>query len=212
MQKEIIKAVEDAIRATQSLKTKEALEFIEVAAHVIADAFKKGNKLIIAGNGGSLCDAMHFAEEFTAFFRKKRKALPAIVLSEVGHMTSVSNDEGFEEVFARGVEAFGKTDDVFIALTTSGNSDNLIKALKRAKSLNLKTISFLGKTGGAMLGLSDVEWVVKGFNTSDRIQEVQMAGVHILIEMVEKLLFTEGDLTLHKKAQKELLSGMTQSV
>ena len=142
MQKEIIKAVEDAIRSVSLLKTKEALFFMEKAAQTIAKAFESKRKIIIAGNGGSLCDAMHFAEEFTAFFRKKRKALPAIVLSEVGHLTSVSNDEGYDEVFKRGVEAFGKEGDVFIALTTSGNSDNLIKALKTAKKLKLKPISF----------------------------------------------------------------------
>lgn len=210
MQKEILSAVEDVIKGAHLLKTKEALSFIEKAAQMIAEAFQQGSKIIIAGNGGSLCDAQHFAEEFTAFFRKKRKALPAIVLSEIGHLTSVSNDEGFEEVFRRGVEAFGKEGDIFIALTTSGNSDNLINAVSAAKNLQMGTIAFLGKTGGKMKGLSDLEWIVQGFSTSDRIQEVQMAAVHILIEMVEKIMFTSADLSLHKKAQKEMLVGLAK--
>ncbi len=198
-------SVHNAILATNKLKTPEALNFIEEAAHLIAKTFQSGGKLIIAGNGGSLCDAMHFAEELTAFFRKKRKALPAIVLSEVGHMTAVSNDDGFDQVFARGVEAFGKEEDTFIVLTTSGNSDNLTNAMHTAKEQNLKTIAFLGKTGGALKGMATLEWIVSGFKTSDRIQEVQMAAIHILIEMVEKILFNESEMTLHKKAQKEFL-------
>lgn len=209
MQRKIMQAVEDAIRAASSLKTKEALDFMEQAAQIIADAFAGGGKIILAGNGGSLCDAMHFAEEFTAFFRKKRKALPAIVLSEIGHMSSVSNDEGFEEVFARGVEAFGKKSDVFISLSTSGNSENLLRAVKKAKELELKTIAFLGKSGGRMQDLADLQWIVKGFSTSDRIQEAHMAAAHILIEMVEGLLFRKDEFSLHKKAEKEMLLNLT---
>ncbi len=210
MQRQIIQAVENVIKAAYVLKTDESVGFMEKAAFVIAEAFRLEKKIIIAGNGGSLCDAMHFAEEFTAFFRKKRKALPAIVLSEVGHLTSVSNDEGFDDVFARGIEAFGKEGDVFIALSTSGNSENLIRALQKAKKQKLKTIAFLGKTGGKMFSLADLEWVVKGFETSDRIQEAHMAAAHIIIEIVEKHLFTEEDLSLHKKAQQEMLLNLAK--
>ncbi|MFA5250126.1 MAG: SIS domain-containing protein [Parachlamydiales bacterium] len=206
MQKALLFSVNEAIRAVQALKTKEALSFLEASARLMAEVFRKGNKLIVAGNGGSLCDAMHFAEEFTAFFRKKRKALPVIVLSEPGYLTAVSNDDGFDEVFSRGVEAFGKEGDVFIALTTSGNSENLMKAVLKARELRLRTVAFLGKTGGKMKGISDLEWIVRGFATSDRIQEAQMAALHILIELIEKLLFSEQEMSLHKKAQKEALA------
>lgn len=189
MKQDILNAVNDAIRAAEALKKNEGLLFIEKSAELIADCFQQGGKLIIAGNGGSLCDAMHFAEELTGQFRKMRKALPAIALSDPGHLSCTANDMGFESVFSRGVEAYGKPGDIFISLTTSGNSSNLIKAAEMAKSLHLKTISFLGKEGGKMKGMCDLEWIVAGFPTSDRIQEAHMAAIHIIIEMVEKKLF-----------------------
>ncbi len=118
---EIESSVSDAIAAIQYLKREESLDFISNASDLIAQCFDRGGKLLIAGNGGSLCDAMHFAEELTGLFREKRKALPALVLSDSGHMSCVANDLGFEHVFSRGVEAFGNSSDIFIALTTSGN-------------------------------------------------------------------------------------------
>jgi len=189
MKQNILQAVEDAERAISILKQNMSLTFIQTAAEMIAQCFQNGGKIILAGNGGSLCDAMHFSEELTGFYRKKRKALPAVVLSEPGHLTCVSNDIGYEFVFSRGVEALGKKDDIFICLTTSGNSENLYLAVEKAKEMNLKTISFLGKTGGKMKGLSDLEWIVEGFSFSDRIQEAHMTAIHIIIEMVENLLF-----------------------
>jgi len=189
MENQILKSVEEAIRATQCLRDDKGLKFIKEAAHLIANCFEGKGKLLIAGNGGSLCDAMHFAEELTGFFRGKRKALPAIALSCPGHLTCTANDLGFEGVFARGVEAYGQPGDIFIALTTSGNSLNLLEAIHSAKKKELKVISFLGKKGGKLKGLSDLEWCVDGFNYSDRIQEAHMAAIHIIIEMLEKKLF-----------------------
>ncbi|OGN63888.1 MAG: phosphoheptose isomerase [Chlamydiae bacterium RIFCSPHIGHO2_12_FULL_49_9] len=191
MRSSILRAIDDAIRAAHALKTKEGLEFIESSARMIAACFQNGGKILIAGNGGSLCDAMHFAEELTGQFRKKRKALPAIALSEPGHLTCVGNDFGFDSIFARGVEAFGQPGDVFIGLTTSGNSLNIIKAVEEAKTKGLRTIAFLGKTGGKMRGLCDLEWIISGFPYSDRVQEAHMSAIHIIIEMVEKELFSE---------------------
>ena len=189
MKKKIELAVEDGIRAIQFLKAPESLEFIEVASRYISDCFRKGGKVLIAGNGGSLCDAMHFAEELTGIFRAKRRALPAIALADPAHLTCTANDLGYEGVFARGVEAFGKPEDIFIALTTSGNSKNLLEAVPIAKELGLKTIAFLGKSGGQLKGMCDLEWRVDGFHYSDRIQEAHMAALHIIIEMVEHELF-----------------------
>ena len=189
MREEILRAVEDGVRAIESLKQPEALEFIEKSAKVLADCFRRGNKLLVCGNGGSLCDAMHFAEELTGIYREKRPALPAIALSEQGHLTCVSNDIGYEYVFSRAVEAFGKAGDVLVVLTTSGNSANLIHAVNIAKTRGLKTIAFLGKTGGKLKGEADLEWIVSGFRWSDRIQEAHMAAIHIMIENVEKLVF-----------------------
>jgi D-sedoheptulose 7-phosphate isomerase len=190
MKDHILQSVDDAIRAASLLKTEEGLAFIENAAIQIANCFKNGHKLLIAGNGGSLCDAMHFAEELTGLFRKKRPALAAIALADPGHMSCVGNDMGFQSIFSRSVEALGKAGDIFIALTTSGNSENLLAALKQAKEQNLYTISFLGKTGGVMKGQADLEWIVSGFPFSDRIQEAHMAAIHIIIEIVEQHLFS----------------------
>lgn len=184
-------SVKDAVLAAQKLKSPEAILFIETLSYMIAQCYKDGQKIIIAGNGGSLCDAMHFAEELTGFFRGKRKALPAIALSDPGHMSCVGNDIGYDEIFARGVEAYGVEGDIFIALTTSGNSTNLTRAVDVAQKLGLKTAAFLGKTGGKLKGVCDLEWIVDGFTYSDRVQEAHMAAIHITIEIVERLLFEE---------------------
>lgn len=190
MREQILKSVLDAIDAALYLKEEKSLLFFEKAAEKIAGCLEKGGKILIAGNGGSLCDAMHFAEELTGQFREKRAALAAIALSDPGHMSCVANDFGFESVFARGIEALGKPEDLFVALSTSGNSMNLIKALEEAKRKGLQTISFLGKTGGKMRGMADLEWIVPQFRYSDRIQEAHMAAIHIIIETVESLLFS----------------------
>ena len=189
MEAKILKAVDDGIRAIEFLKKPESLVFIKSAAALIADCFRKGHKLLIAGNGGSLCDAMHFAEELTGIFRHQRKALPAIALSDPGHLSCTANDIGYERVFSRGVEALGHAGDVFVALTTSGNSPNLVHAVPIAKGMGLKTIAFLGKNGGKLKGNADLEWIIDGFTYSDRIQEAHMTAIHIIIEMVEHELF-----------------------
>lgn len=190
MREEILLAVNDGVRAMEFLRSEESLAFIEKAAVVIADAFRQGKKLLTCGNGGSLCDAMHFAEELTGFYREKRPALPAIALCEPGHLTCVGNDVGYEYVFSRAVEAYGQPGDVLVVMTTSGNSANLIPAVKVAKGRGLTVIAFLGKTGGKLKGEADLEWIVSGFRWSDRIQEAHMAAIHIIIEQVEHLVFS----------------------
>lgn len=187
--KKIDDILDDCISAVTQLKSPSNISFIEQAATKIAACFRRGNKVILAGNGGSLCDAMHFSEELTGIFRKVRPALPAIVLSEAGHLTCVGNDLGFDYIFSRGVEAFGKKGDVFIGLTTSGNSPNIINAFTKAQNLGLETISFLGKGGGKLKEFADLELIINGFSTSDRIQEAHMTAIHIIIELVEDLLF-----------------------
>lgn len=189
MKDKILNAIDDGAAAISQLREEQNVVFIEKAAHMIAECFKRGNKLILAGNGGSLCDANHFAEELTGVFRKVRPALPAITLSEAGHLTCVGNDLGYEKVFSRGIEAFGKPGDVFVGLTTSGNSQNLINAFESAKNQKLKTIAFLGKGGGRLKNAADLEMIIEGFATSDRIQEAHMTAIHILIEMIEEILF-----------------------
>jgi len=181
--------IDQAILCLRELKTADGLHFLESASQLLIETFQNGRKIIVAGNGGSLCDAAHFAEELTGFFHKKRPPLPAIALTEPGHITCVGNDVGFDEVFARGVEAYGQPLDVFVALTTSGKSENLYRALIRAKERGLKTIAFLGKGGGRMKGLADLEWIVGSASTSDRIQEVHMAAIHMMIKAVEERMF-----------------------
>ena len=181
-------SIDNAISAVEQLKLPKQRSFILAAATSVAETFKRGNKVIIAGNGGSLCDAAHFAEELTGFFRGYRKAFPAIALCEPGHLTCVGNDIGFEWVFSRGVEAYGQPGDLFIGLTTSGNSQNLIHAFDTAKKKGLSTIAFLGKGGGKLKGVADLELIIDHFTTSDRIQEAHMAAIHILIELMEHLL------------------------
>lgn len=199
----VLASVRESVQAVEKLLQPQNLLFMEQAALLMADCFSQGNKLIIAGNGGSLCDAAHFAEEMTGYFRQKRPALPAIALSEPGYITCVGNDLGFEWVFARGVEAYGKPGDIFIGLTTSGNSPNIVRAFEASQRQQLKTIAFLGKTGGALKGVADLEMIIDGFETSDRIQEAHMAAIHIIIEMVEDKLFYSKASTTAEKASPQ---------
>ena len=189
MQNKIVHSVEDAIRAMLYLKQEVSLDFMQKVAEAISSCYNQGGKILVAGNGGSLCDAMHFCEELTGLFRRPRPALGAIALSDPGHLSCVANDMGYEFVFSRAVEALGKPGDVFIALTTSGNSSNLVRAVDVAKERGLVTVAFLGKSGGQLKGKADLEWIVGGFTYSDRIQEAHMTAIHIIIERVEELVF-----------------------
>ncbi len=172
------------------IKEEEERKETEKVARELADVFQKGNKVLICGNGGSNCDALHFAEEFTGRFRGDRRALPAIAISESSHITCVGNDYGFDYIFSRGVEAYGKEGDMFFGISTSGNSPNVIKAVEAAKKLGMKTCVLLGKDGGKLKGMCDYEFIIPG-KTSDRIQEIHMMILHIIIEGVERIMFPE---------------------
>lgn len=188
LREKIESSVQDGIRAIEFLQKPESLEFIENCAAKIASCFERGGKLMIAGNGGSLCDAMHFAEELSGLYREKRPAMAAMALSDPGLMSCVANDIGYEKVFSRALEALGRKEDIFIGLTTSGNSPNILEAVRTAKQLQIETISFIGRSGGALKGLCDLELLVDGFRYSDRVQEAHMTAIHIIIEMVETLV------------------------
>ncbi|RAP27536.1 phosphoheptose isomerase [Candidatus Marinamargulisbacteria bacterium SCGC AG-333-B06] len=170
------------------LSDDQTLEVIDRIIQLFVTTFQHNNKILVCGNGGSCCDAIHFAEEFTGRFNKNRPALPVLALADPGHITCVANDFGFDAVFQRGVDAFGQENDVFLALTTSGNSQNIIRAFEQAQSKKMSTVIFNGKTGGALKGLADFEVFIPG-KTSDRIQEVHMLVLHAIIEQVEKRLF-----------------------
>lgn len=172
------------------IEQEEKEEKTEKVAKDLAEVFTNGNKVLICGNGGSNCDALHFAEEFTGRFRKERRALPAIAISDSSHITCVGNDYGFDYIFSKGVEAYGKEGDMFIGISTSGNSGNVIKAVEKAKELGMKTVALLGKDGGKLKGMCDYEFIIPG-ETSDRIQEIHMMILHIVIEGVERIMFPE---------------------
>ncbi|ENM5757405.1 D-sedoheptulose 7-phosphate isomerase [Vibrio mimicus] len=159
---------------------------IEAAAKLIADSFKQGGKVLSCGNGGSHCDAMHFAEELTGRYRENRPGYPGIAISDPSHLSCVSNDFGYEYVFSRYVEAVGAKGDVLFGLSTSGNSGNILKAIDAAKVKGMKTIALTGKDGGKMAGLADVEIRVPHFGYADRIQEVHIKIIHIIIQLIEK--------------------------
>ena len=159
---------------------------IEAAAKMIADSFKQGGKVLSCGNGGSHCDAMHFAEELTGRYRENRPGYPGIAISDPSHLSCVSNDFGYDFVFSRYVEAVGASGDVLFGLSTSGNSGNILKAIEAAKAKGMKTIALTGKDGGQMAGTADIEIRVPHFGYADRIQEIHIKIIHIVIQLIEK--------------------------
>ena len=174
---ELIKAIKD----NQSIANN-----IDRAATLIIDSIEGGGKLLICGNGGSAADAQHISAELLGKYEKKRKALPAIALTtDTSMLTAWSNDDAFENVFSKQVEGLGKKDDVLLGISTSGNSENVIKALKLAKDMGLKTISLNGKDGGRMKGMADVEILIK-HNRTSRIQEVHHLVYHIICGLIEE--------------------------
>lgn len=158
---------------------------IEAAGDLIAEAINNGNKIISCGNGGSMSDAMHFAEEMTGNFRKKRRALPAIAISDPAFITCTANDYGFDHIFSRWIEAFGNKGDILLAISTSGNSENIINAVNTALGKNLKIVALTGKTGGKLAELCTVEIRAPFYEFSDRTQEIHIKIIHSLIHYVE---------------------------
>ena len=163
----------------------ENFERIEQAIDRITQSFNTGGKIIACGNGGSHCDAMHFAEELTGRYRHDRKALPALAISDSSHITCVANDYGYEYVFSRFVEAHGKAGDVLLGISTSGNSANVIKALEKARELGMYTIALTGKDGGEIKDLCDLEIRAPKSEYADRAQEIHIKIIHSLIDGIE---------------------------
>ena len=161
---------------------------IEQAGIMMAEAIRNNHKILSCGNGGSMCDAMHFAEELSGTFREKRHSLPALAISDPSHLTCTGNDYGFEAIFSRFIEAVGQDGDVLLAISTSGNSENVIKAAEEAKNKGLKVVGLTGKTGGRLAGLCDVEIRAPHSSYSDRIQEIHIKIIHALILTVEQKL------------------------
>ncbi|MBE8596695.1 D-sedoheptulose 7-phosphate isomerase [Xenorhabdus sp. BG5] len=177
---------EAAVTLAHFLNDDANIDAIQKAAVLLADSFKAGGKVLSCGNGGSHCDAMHFAEELTGRYRENRPGYPAIAISDPSHLSCVSNDFGYDYVFSRYVEAVGQKGDVLLGISTSGNSGNIIKAVEAARAKGMKVITLTGKDGGKMAGTADVEIRVPHFGYADRIQEIHIKVIHILIQLIEK--------------------------
>ena len=178
---ELVQAVADA---------QSSLAEVERCAQFIADALEAGGKVLTAGNGGSAADALHLSEELVGRYKNNRRALPAIALAADGTaLTCIGNDFGFDQIFARQVEALGAPGDVLVLFTSSGNSQNLIRALETAKSRGVRTVALLGRGGGKLKGLADIEWLVPS-SIGARVQELHGWVLHVILEVVENRLFS----------------------
>lgn len=160
-------------------------EHIEAAGKLMAASLQQGKKIISCGNGGSMCDAMHFAEELTGRYRNDRKALAAISISDPSHLACVGNDYGYDFVFSRYVEAVGNEGDVLLGISTSGNSKNVLNAMEAAKQKGMKIVGLTGKDGGKMAGLCDAEIRAPHAPYADRAQEIHIKCIHALIDYIE---------------------------
>jgi len=161
---------------------------IAEAGALLADTFAVGGRAYSCGNGGSMCDAMHFAEELTGRFRDNRAGYAAMAISDPGHLSCVGNDYGYEQVFARFIQAHGRAGDVLLAITTSGTSRNVVAAAQAAKERDVKVIALTGRAGTPVTELADVAIVTPGGKYADRVQELHIKVIHILIELVERRL------------------------
>jgi D-sedoheptulose 7-phosphate isomerase len=185
-------AFDESLATLQAfIDSAEGLPSVQRFARAAGDALSRGGQLVACGNGGSMCDAMHFAEEWTGRFRKDRRALPAVAFSDPSQLSCIANDFGYDQVFARQLEALGRPGDLLVAISTSGNSPNVLRAVDVAKRLGITTVGLLGKGGGELASAVDIAILVPLATTSDRIQEVHIKVLHIAIEAVERELFPE---------------------
>lgn len=173
------------------LNNRQALTAIDQAGQLMAHTIKAGGKIMSCGNGGSLCDAMHFAEEMTGRYRKNRPAYAAVAIADASHIACVGNDYGYEYVFSRYVEAHGRPDDVLLAISTSGTSKNVLKAIEAARSRGVKVVAMTGKAESPVAQLADVAIVTPAGKWADRVQELHIKAIHIMIELVERELNPE---------------------
>ena len=186
-----LSSLQDAQKALNAfVENKDNVEKINSAISVMVESFKNNGRMFSCGNGGSMCDAMHFAEELTGRFRKERKPLAAMAINDPSHLTCVSNDYGYDFVFSRYIEAWGNPGDVLLAISTSGNSPNVVLAVEAAKKRGMKVVGLLGKGGGKLKDMVDVALVIDS-PVSDRIQEIHIKCIHIFIEGIERSLFPE---------------------
>lgn len=170
------------------ISSEENITNIEAIAILMAEALNNGKKIISCGNGGSHCDAMHFAEELSGRYRENRRALAAIAISDPSHISCTANDYGYDFVFSRFIEGLGNEGDVLLGISTSGNSKNIINAVQAAREKGMKVVVFSGKDGGKLKGVADAEIIVPHFGYADRIQEIHIKVIHILMLLIEKMV------------------------
>lgn len=166
----------------------ETLDSVVRAVMLMAEALRAGGKILSCGNGGSLCDAMHFAEELSGRYREDRPALAALCLSDPGHLTCVGNDYGFDRVFARGVEALGRPGDVLVGFSTSGRSPNVVTAARAAREIGMSVIALTGRSGSELETVADLTLITPGGRYADRVQELHIKLVHAMIDGIERVL------------------------
>ena len=179
---------EESQRILSEFQTEENFEKINAAIELMSAALKNGNKIISCGNGGSMCDAMHFAEELSGRFRQNRKGLAAVSISDPSHISCVANDFGYDFVFSRYIEALGQSGDVLVGISTSGSSKNVILAVEEAKKKGMKTLVLTGKDGGKLAGLADLEIRAPYSEFADRAQEIHIKIIHNFILGIESNL------------------------
>ncbi|MBL4861898.1 MAG: D-sedoheptulose 7-phosphate isomerase [Crocinitomicaceae bacterium] len=177
-----------AAEILQKFNITENFAKIAKAGNIMTSSIKSGGKIISCGNGGSMCDAMHFAEELTGRYRDNRKAIPALSISDPSHISCVGNDYGFEHIFSRYIDGVGKEGDVLLAISTSGNSKNIIRAIESAKKIGMSVIGLTGKSGGTMAEMCDVEIRAPHSAYADRAQEIHIKVIHSLIDYIENNL------------------------
>ena len=166
------------------------IQKIESVADCLVEALQTGKKILSCGNGGSHCDAMHFAEELSGRYRENRPALAAMAISDPSHITCVANDFGYNYIYSRFIEGLGNSGDVLFGISTSGNSENIVEAVIAAQKKGMKVVLLTGKDGGKLANFSDVlEIRVDHFGFADRIQEIHIKIIHILIQLIEKKMF-----------------------
>ena len=186
---EVKKQFEESFQILQKFISEEGnFSNISNAAEIMSKALKAGNKIISCGNGGSMCDAMHFAEELSGRFRNNRKSLAALSISDPSFLSCVANDYGYDFVFSRFLEGVGQAGDVLLAISTSGNSSNVLKAIETAKEKGMKVIGLTGKDGGKMGNICDIEIRAPHSTYADRAQEIHIKVIHTFIYMIEKQL------------------------
>lgn len=173
------------------ISNEQTLANIERAGDLLVSSFEAKGKVFSCGNGGSMCDAMHFAEELTGRYRKNRPGIAAVSISDASHISCVANDFGYDHIFSRYVESHGREGDVLLAISTSGKSPNVVKAAEAAKTLGIKVIALTGKPGSLLESLADVCICAPGGDFADRTQELHIKVIHILIELVERRLSPE---------------------